>query len=656
MKRAYESLLTFDVALSLKLLTRHIPTQGEADLREFSWNYLWRTLHREQRRFPRHPGDVYAVALSPDGQQLATACRDGKTRVWDYATSRFEFELEGHTGEVRAVSFSRDGTRLVTGGDDGYAIIWDLGERQPIARLLHDNANERPVTSVMLSPEGERLYTAAGINLVCWDVSTGERINSLTFFSDHIIRSASLSPDGRYLAAAVVVLQAYRTDTWERVFVGADAKKNDWSAVQFLEDSNQFAASGRWRNLEIFDVNQDEPIFSRRLTSENHTASVPSNAKRRILAIGNRNNAVHIVSSDPAIEREAVFLGHTSRIWDVKFVNDGSSVVSAGADGEVIVWPAPIDAYWSQPNGILLPYENPKLKLRCLTYSPDGRRLVFGGDEPSLRVLDCLTGQIDELPNSGVASAVAFLPNGKNIVYGAQAGEHGLQLYDLESKRGKRLTELADDLTNVSVSPRGDLLAFACGNAAHVLALPSGKLIRSMQTDKESITAIGFSPSGECFAILTGPELVIYESATWQRTLNISAGEGQFLDIDFFPDGKRMVVAEGENGAAIREVATGRLLSQHLGHPGLVDTVAVAPDGQHIASVCGKVMLQIWDTRSEQSLMHFEDLKGSPRGIQFSPRGGELAIVQDRSISNLTILDARPIVVTEPLPPISTGR
>jgi WD40 repeat protein len=78
-----------------------------------------------------HSDAVLSLAFSRDGARLASGAADRFVRVFDVATGRRIFSLEGHAHHVLGVAFKADGRRLVSSAADGQAKLWNLvsGER-----------------------------------------------------------------------------------------------------------------------------------------------------------------------------------------------------------------------------------------------------------------------------------------------------------------------------------------------------------------------------------------------------------------------------------------------------------------------------------------------------------------------------------------------
>src|SRR5262249_54786078 len=78
----------------------------------------------EEYEVPRYL-KITCMALSPDGQTLATAGWDPTIRLWSVATGKERRRLEGHRGTVTSLAWSADGNTLVSGSNDGTALVWD---------------------------------------------------------------------------------------------------------------------------------------------------------------------------------------------------------------------------------------------------------------------------------------------------------------------------------------------------------------------------------------------------------------------------------------------------------------------------------------------------------------------------------------------------
>ncbi|KZP01924.1 WD40 repeat-like protein [Athelia psychrophila] len=74
--------------------------------------------------FTGHTDYVLSVAVSHDGQWVASGSKDRGVRLWDSRTAIVQCMLQGHKNSVISVDMSPAGNVLATGSGDWQARIW----------------------------------------------------------------------------------------------------------------------------------------------------------------------------------------------------------------------------------------------------------------------------------------------------------------------------------------------------------------------------------------------------------------------------------------------------------------------------------------------------------------------------------------------------
>ena len=78
--------------------------------------------------FTIHDSWVRAMAVSPNGELLATGGYDGRLAWWSAAAKKPEAirAIDAHQGWIRALSFSPDGSTIATCGNDRLVKLWNV--------------------------------------------------------------------------------------------------------------------------------------------------------------------------------------------------------------------------------------------------------------------------------------------------------------------------------------------------------------------------------------------------------------------------------------------------------------------------------------------------------------------------------------------------
>jgi WD40 repeat protein/serine/threonine protein kinase len=166
--------------------------------------------------FKADPEYIQCVAVSADGESLATAGHTRSARVWDARSGKELTSLNGHQTDVHCVAFHPEECYLAAGGMGNEVILWDRVTGQPF-RTLGIPGAETPgrteqvspgqtdyVNCVTFSPDGKYLAAACMSEVIVWDVNNRDKIKKLATFGRFSgrINWVAFSPDGKRLAAA----------------------------------------------------------------------------------------------------------------------------------------------------------------------------------------------------------------------------------------------------------------------------------------------------------------------------------------------------------------------------------------------------------------------------------------------------------------------
>ncbi len=240
---------------------------------------------------------VRSVAWSPDGSLVAagggTPGAFGEIVIFDAATGRERFRLDGHRDYVYHVAFNHDGTRLASCGYDKSIRIWDTTSGRTLGVLKE---HTEAVFAVAFSPDGVLLASAAADRSVkIWNVADGVRLYTITDPTDAVL-SLAFRPGTRVLAAAG---QDKRLRVWDigdasaRLLHSAPAHRSAVLRVTFSADGATLASTGTDREVRLWSAGTWTPL--RTLDPQSDWAqAIAFSPDGRWLAVGRYDGTVSV--------------------------------------------------------------------------------------------------------------------------------------------------------------------------------------------------------------------------------------------------------------------------------------------------------------------------------------------------------------------------
>lgn len=209
-----------------------------------------------------HKDFIVAVALSPDGRQLATSSQDRVIKLWNLDGGEPTM-FPGFSGSSQHLVFTPDGKRLIAAGQLSEIRVWDLATK---AEHILPRPEQGHVTHLALSSDGALLAasprTAEVTNI--WNLTTCERVGEIRTGK---AESVAFHPDGRRLATAHgnEGVRVWDLSTGQEV-LSFPAESLDLNQVAFSPDGTKLAATDRsgaikvWDATPLADDQRHEPI------------------------------------------------------------------------------------------------------------------------------------------------------------------------------------------------------------------------------------------------------------------------------------------------------------------------------------------------------------------------------------------------------------
>ncbi|KIK35723.1 hypothetical protein CY34DRAFT_561081 [Suillus luteus UH-Slu-Lm8-n1] len=132
---------------------------------------IWNTMTGKQQTQPLiHDTYVCSIVWSPDSRRLISGCGDGQIYFWSAPTgAQLGSPLCAHSDMVTSLAISPDGELIASASVDSTARLWSTATRKPFGRVLQ---HAQRVSTIAFSPNGQLVATGGRENTIfLWDIS-----------------------------------------------------------------------------------------------------------------------------------------------------------------------------------------------------------------------------------------------------------------------------------------------------------------------------------------------------------------------------------------------------------------------------------------------------------------------------------------------------
>lgn len=538
-------------------------------------------------KFSNLLGTVYRqgnIIFSSDGKQLLSPVGN-RISVFDLINNKsFTFEYQ-HRKNIACFDLNRQGTLLLSVDDDGRAILVNFKSKN----VLHHFNFKDKCYQVKFSPDGKLFALAAGRFLQIWKTPEVTQDRQFAPFVRHRIHAGHFqditgitwSSDSRFILTSSKDLTSriWSIDSSEKSLASTTfAGHRDYVMGAFFSADQEriytvskdgalfiWEFTPRQEDIELAEANNEEVDISKYhwRISEKHFFFA-NQAKVKCVTFHPQSNMLVVGFSNG--EFRLYELPHFTLIQQLSMGQNPVNTVAINNTGEWLAFGSSklgqLLVYEWQSESYILKQQGHFDATNCLTYSPDGSRIVTASDDGKIKVWDVVSGfclaTFDEHTSS--VTQVQFAKRGQVLFSASLDGT--VRAWDLIRYRNFRVFTGIDRIqfNSLAVDPSGEVV---CAGSMdnfdiHVWSVQTGQLLDTLSGHEGPVSCLAFSQENSVLA-----------SASWDKTIRIWSifGRSQqvepievasdVLSLTIGPDGKQLAVSTLKGQITIFDVESG---------------------------------------------------------------------------------------------------
>ena len=230
--------------------------------------------------------------------------------------------------------------------------------------------------------------------------------------------------------------------------------------------------------------------------------------------------------------------------------------------------------------------------------SPDGRWIVTGSADKTLKIWDVSTGY-DQATLHGHADMVnccTVSKDGRWIISGSE--DRSVRIWDAaEASLAATLQGHPLEVADCDISPDGRWIASACGDMTlRLWDMDSRQELATLAGHTNSLKACAISPDGRWIVSASiDSTLKIWDANRRKETASLKGHSRMVTCCAISPDGCRIVSGSADTNLILWDMERRSQITTFNGHKSKVNACTFTPDGRWVVSTGDDKTIKVWD-------------------------------------------------------------
>lgn len=440
--------------------------------------HLWNvTMGQVIKALRGHTGPITMIAFSASGRILVTGSRDKTMRIWDVESGHLIKTADGFENHVTVVAASPNSDLIVSSADENMIRLWD-NILEPQLASLHDYESlknrarkKKNRLSKLDQWVSQEKYTEAYRWVIeSWSkegfspnsdiypyynrlrqIGKSAKIKYVMPFKQFVGSGCAVTPDSRSIAGILpekgLNIWDVETGGLEKTLTGAA----DFSCLDFSPDGQLLIAGANGGELYLFVV-KTQMLVKALAGHHGEICDIAFSPDGAIFASGDMNGTVNMWKVTGASPLSS-FEGPSEGIRRLSFSPDGRQLIYESNDRTYGFWDIRSEKRIRSIEG------------QSVSFSPDGALIASSNSNGAIRI-EKESGQVLKIMEGhrGVVYSTAFSPDGKHLISGGE--DQSVKIWDVKTgEMIKSLEESRSKIDRVRFSPNGHFVIAASQNS-----------------------------------------------------------------------------------------------------------------------------------------------------------------------------------------------